>query len=137
MDRASVLVAVSLSTLVGFAAFTMAASEVTHMFDPCNRYGEKGTEITGTDGCRSVTTTSETRGETVMRLLLVQGSAIAAMILAWWGAGRNDGRWFAGGAVIFGTLTIALLLGFFWWLTLPTAIACGVAAYRTWPTPDR
>lgn len=130
-DTAIVLALVTVSIVAGLAAVSVVL-EVPDFFDPCHSWGMDGGVLSPGDDCPSRSATSETKGEAIARLVLIQGTAVVAAVLAFIGA-RRDGRWFLAAAVAYALLIWPLLLGGAWLLAAFAAVTCGVAAQRSWP----
>lgn len=120
-------------TVVGVAGALAAlatlglAAEVPEFWDPCHTWGLRsgdGLELAPDGPCQARTGTSETRLGAAVRLLLVDGSALAAAGLAAWGAlARRPLPLLAAGAAM-AAETLLLLAG----LSLAFAVPLAAAA---------
>lgn len=113
-----------------FAAWGII-TEVPDMAAGC--YGRTPGSMSSDDACAGRGVSSESVGEAVARMVLVQGSVLAAAAFTVVGVVRSDGRWFGAAGVLSGVVSVPLLFGIYWLVTGVAMLACFAAAYMEWP----
>jgi hypothetical protein len=122
MRRAAILLRVISSLPLGILAGRSIAITVQQFFDPCLEWNlstgsgsihSSSPKIAGDDPCASRrAATSETRTGAIIRLLLVGGGIIAAIVLGIWGTVRSRQGLAVTGAVMMFLEAIPLMFSF-------------------------
>lgn len=101
-----------------------AAAEVPHFFDPCFSWGDTGgRSVSPLDTCRGrMAGTSETMAGTIVRLTLIQGTALCAAVLGLKGSYRSKPQLTLTAAIILFLLTLPLIIGRAGLMTLVCAL---------------
>jgi len=88
-----------------------AGDEVRHFFDPCFFFADSAGGNPLPAGCHGGGGTSETKAGVMLRLMLVQGTAMAAAAAGLTGAFRSRSRLILGASAYLFALTSLLIIG--------------------------
>ncbi|HWG90003.1 MAG TPA: hypothetical protein VNZ52_04050 [Candidatus Thermoplasmatota archaeon] len=114
-------------------ALGLAYGEVARFNDPCFAYNADGdgdgvVRASPSEACPAVGGTSETKTEALLRLAFINGLGALAGVCAIVGALRSRSAFLAAASGLLLILTLPLLLGFGWFLTLGASLVFLAAA---------
>jgi hypothetical protein len=110
-------------------ALLSAGSEIRRFFDPCFFFGDTGGGPTFSAPCRGrMAGTSETMAQVILRLALVQGTAVGTAVLALKGVYRGKRRLILVASFVLFVLTVPLIIGMAGFVTLVCAV-CFLLSY--------
>jgi hypothetical protein len=105
-----------------------AGDEVRDFFDPCFSFADTPAVNPLPAGCHKGGGTTETKAGVMLRLMLVQGTAVAAAVAGLAGAFRSRSRLVLGASLYLFVLTVPLIVGTSGLITLFCAL-CFLASF--------
>jgi hypothetical protein len=109
---AAIGLAVAAAVPLVYVSTWSAFSELANFADPCFLWGHQSGVLSPDELCPSISATSETKMRVVLRLLLVQGTAVVAACLGLIGAFRARPRVTVFGAILLFLLSIPMMVSF-------------------------
>ena len=109
---AAIALAAGVAIPLVYVSTWSAFSELANFSDPCFLWGHQSGVLSPNEVCPSISATSETKTRVVMRLLLVQGTAVVAACLGLVGALWARPKVTLLGAVLLFLLSIPLMVSF-------------------------